>query len=94
MEKTKVGIRSLVAMALCALLALLAFLSFLVLMASSRGVWVFLGLAAVLACPAIWLGILLWDNKSWTLDPWVGHAVARRQNPAHPKVDQGRQSGR
>jgi hypothetical protein len=67
-----VGIRSLVAMALCALLALLAFLGFLVLMASSRGAWVILGLAAVLACPVIWLSILRADSKSWALDPWVG----------------------
>jgi hypothetical protein len=70
MEKHRIGFRSLVAMALCASLALLAVLGFLVLMASSRGAWVSLGFAAVLACPVVWLAVLLSDDR--------GSAIAQK----------------
>jgi hypothetical protein len=70
MEKRRMGLRSLVALALCALLALLAVLGFMILVVSSRGAWVFLGLAAALACPAVWLAVLLLDNE--------GRALGRR----------------
>jgi hypothetical protein len=71
MVNRRVGFRSVVAMALYAVLSLLAFLVFLFLTASNGGVLAFLGLVAALACPAVWLIVLLSDNGGSVLAQWV-----------------------
>jgi hypothetical protein len=49
-------------MALCALPSLLLFLGFLILVTTGGGL-AFAGLAAALACPVIWLTVLLSNDR-------------------------------
>jgi hypothetical protein len=87
MVNRRVGSHSVVAMALCALLSLLAFLGFLFLAASSGGLLAFLGLVAALACPAIWLSVLLADNRESVVAQWVKRVRTRLQSSARPDTD-------
>ena len=83
MVNRRVDFHSIVAMALCALLALLAVLGFLFLMASSGGGLAFLGLVAALACPTIWLTVLLSNNRESVLAHWAKRAGARLLGSTH-----------
>ncbi len=94
MVKHRIGFRSVVAMALCALLSLLAFLGFLVLMASSRGALAIFGLAAALACPAVWLAVLLSDGGGRTLVRRARRAAVRPWYLARSETQQQIQTGR
>jgi hypothetical protein len=94
MVKHRMGFRSVVALALCAFLSLLAFLGFLILIASSRGALAFLGLAAALACPAVWLAVLLSDSGGRIPTQRVRRAAVRLGNPARSQTKPQVQAGR
>ena len=67
----RAGFHNMVTMALCAVVSLLAFVGFLILMAFHASALAYLGLVAALACPAIWLTVLLSDHKGSALAGWV-----------------------
>lgn len=84
MVNHKVDLRKTVGIALCALLALVAFLAFLILAAYSDRLLAVVGLAASLVCPAVWLMVLLSNDRDGGggLVQWVKHrAVLLRPAP-------------
>jgi hypothetical protein len=87
MVNSRVGSHSIVAVALCALLSLLAFLGTLILAASNGGVLACLGLAAALACPAIWLTLLLSDYRGNMVAGWAEHVRVSLQSPARRDLE-------
>ncbi len=88
MVKRRIGFRSIVAMALCAFLALAAFLGFLILVGSSQGALAFLGLTAALACPAVWLVVLLSDSGGRISAQQVRRANVRLRDPTRSESKQ------
>jgi hypothetical protein len=91
MLNRRVGFHSVVAVTLC---ALLSFLSLLTLIASNDGPLAFLGLVAILVCPAKWLTILLSNDRESILAQWVKRARARPQSSTPRDTERQAHAGR